>query len=440
VERIWDRGLSRFEVGDRIIEVRGQEVHTQGDLASALKGVQEDEEVTAAAVRGGSRVELPWIPFPAAVLDRIRKALPGFQAGRVASHRVQFGFTLEGTPLEFREENLLGTTGADGAPGCELPRGSYLFVFQKDGFADARYPVTIPREGGEGAGASGDLIRVILLQPHEIPPGFVYVPAGPVRTGGDPDAWQSWPRGAFTVSGFFMARYEVTLGEWLEFLDDPEVFGRTDEKGFLRLGAPEVLDELERQDKRDLTRVEVFPLWLYRNWERDGSLGMWRIGSRVMPREAEGPIHGISKYAAMEYASWRTRWEANGFRYRLPGALEWERAARGEDRRLFVWGNFMVWCFSWSLEGAFPMAGAPVAGAFPIDESIFGVRDMAGSVEELTDDQPLPKYRNNAFRGGSYLDVDPNFFHIASRNTVLPERPNESRTGVRLVAELKERR
>ncbi len=54
----------------------------------------------------------------------------------------------------------------------------------------------------------------------------------------------------------------------------------------------------------------------------------WRKGARPNPRL---PVTGVSWDSARAYAEWR---EAD-----LPGEAEWERAARGVDRRLFPWGS-----------------------------------------------------------------------------------------------------
>jgi formylglycine-generating enzyme required for sulfatase activity len=170
--------------------------------------------------------------------------------------------------------------------------------------------------------------------------------------------------------------------------------------------------------------------------EREGEGGPWRIPEGHDPRNAAG---GVCQLAAIEYAHWlseKAAREGNPWRYRIPTDLEWERAARGEDRRIFVWGNYRVWSFAWSRPGitrGFP--GPP--GVTPADESVFGVRDLIGSQSEHTTGRPDP-YRPayTAYRGGSWNQTDEAaYFHIASRNGILPESPL-AHSGIRLVAEM----
>ena len=65
-----------------------------------------------------------------------------------------------------------------------------------------------------------------LFREEEIPPGFVYVPAGGFYCGGDRDAEQGLDPEWKEVDGFFMGRREVTFDEYLKFLADPEIASR----------------------------------------------------------------------------------------------------------------------------------------------------------------------------------------------------------------------
>jgi formylglycine-generating enzyme required for sulfatase activity len=74
-------------------------------------------------------------------------------------------------------------------------------------------------------------------------------------------------------------------------------------------------------------------------------------------------------------------------------------------------------------------------GVSPADESVFGVRDLSGSVSEYTTGTPTDRPTIVSFRGGNWITIDGFFHRLATRN-------GRSRTtggrelGFRLVAEL----
>ena len=108
---------------------------------------------------------------------------------------------------------------------------------------------------------------------------------------------------------------------------------------------------------------------------------------------------------ANAYCEWRSRLE--GRRCRLPFGSEREKAARGVDERRFPWGSQHdpTWCNM--VESRMPEAGriGPV-GEFPVDESPYGVRDLAGNVFDwcldlFEEDKPWRTLKGGAFHGGA---------------------------------------
>jgi serine/threonine-protein kinase len=138
--------------------------------------------------------------------------------------------------------------------------------------------------------------------------------------------------------------------------------------------------------------------------EQAGDPRTWRTAAQ--PSMAEHPVTYIAWADANAYC------EEAGLR--LPTELEWERAARGDDGRLWPWGNEWDGSRLNSLErGA---AGPAPVGSDPHGASPYGLLDMAGNVWEWTsspyligstmeapDAQSLQTFRGHlVLRGGSW--------------------------------------
>lgn len=242
-----------------------------------------------------------------------------------------------------------------------LDPGSYVLRIEREGFRPVRFPVMARR--GEHTKA-----RVNLYTDSEIGDDMVFVPGGSFVAGGDPDAFESLPRSLIELPDFCVARFPVTFDQYLEFVSDLEQ--RDEVWAAKRL--PNALD----------TGEGAFA-------ERDGD-GVWRARWDILvegdaartfcAREQAGsvPVCCIDWYDAMAYCRWRS--EREGVLLRLPTEHEWEKAARGVDGRWFPWGDRFDPSFSKMRESR-PGFGQPEPiGAFPTDESPYGVRDMAGGM------------------------------------------------------------
>jgi formylglycine-generating enzyme required for sulfatase activity len=116
-------------------------------------------------------------------------------------------------------------------------------------------------------------------------------------------------------------------------------------------------------------------------------------------------VVGVSYYEAEAYAQFANR--------RLPTELEWERAARGEDGRVYPWGD------AWEPMNAHHRGGLrhtlPV-GCFPAGRSPHGLYDAAGNVWEWCQGGSSAL---RPARGGSW-NAHPPQLTCASRNAWPP--------------------
>jgi eukaryotic-like serine/threonine-protein kinase len=209
---------------------------------------------------------------------------------------------------------------------------------------------------------------------------FVYVPGGPFRCGGDELAPGSLPASVVEIPSFAIHRFPITNREYLEWL----------------MTLPEE------------QRAQHVP--------RRSPDGGWFLDPRepVLP-EGDPLFHPDAPVVAISYDD-ATRFSAD-HGWRLPTELEWEKAARGVDGRIFPWGNRFDATFCKMRDSR---AGGPTpepVGAFPADESPYGVRDMAGGSRDWTSSTLGGEMR--VVRGGAW-NVTSLFCRLGFRYAYLP--------------------
>ncbi len=424
VERVWGSKGEPFQPGDQLARVNGTETPTATTLAKSLESVSADRAVMVEVLRGGNTARFDWTPFPSSFHGGFKILKPG----RLVDIRFQLDLTFEGYPLDFSPRARLGVTGAGSGLRVILPRGSYLCVIRKEGHAEVRVPLLVPN--------GPKLSRIHLFKIDDVPPGFVPIPAGEFTFGGDPEAYESLPKGRELVGDLFMARKEATFGEYLEFLNDKAARGDLDEKGAAGLLANWELPELHPFRKGDRIDLKPFIRGALQQPIQPKASGRGFMLSAEDRREE--PLVGISMMAAVEYAHWLSSRYGGRWRFRLPRSLEWEKAARGVDRRLYVWGNNSLWSFAKLGLGFVPDRSnsefTEPALAYPTDESVYGVRDMTGGAGEPTTTLALKGKAYCVYRGGYWIQTDPRDHRVASCNRAIPWEP-QRHLGIRLVAD-----
>ena len=190
----------------------------------------------------------------------------------------------------------LGETPVEYTP---TPMGSYVLEVVADGYRTVLCPVRITRAKVR--------VRLRLYTDAEIGADFVFVPAGRFIMGGDQRAPESVARGTPEVSDFFIARFPVTCGDYLEYMED-----------LLRRAPEEAAQRIPRY-------ANGRALWVLEGGQV--RLPEGTLAGTDADWSPQWPVSGISFEDARAYCDWRSF--RDGVNYRLPTEQEWEKAAGG---------------------------------------------------------------------------------------------------------------
>ncbi len=296
-----------------------------------------------------------------------------------------------------------------------------------------------------GAGCTGQTpagtAASLSAQDCEADREFVWVPAGPFVRGSDQaerDAGYRLSAVALAAQGGERSPQQVEAGlrrsRWFEFEANRETvelpgvcFGRNlitnqEYQAFVQAtgrSAPGI-SEADYQTQGFL----VHPYATVRAF-------LWQ-GNQFPAETAQHPVVLVSHEDAVAFATWKG--EQDGNTYRLPTALEWEKAARGETGQYFPWGNdwrddATNWGDDW--EGSEGVQTSAI-GAFPLSRGPSGAEDMAGNVFEYTSTLRQRGLETRSVMKGCSWDDSPGFCRAAYAHT----RPVQSRHilfGFRLV-------
>ena len=251
-----------------------------------------------------------------------------------------------------------------------LPMGSYLCLLRRSGGAtsggaEVRYPVAIGRRQRWSGAPPGEAPRPIRLpRPGALGPDDRYVPPGWFWSGGDPEAMLGLPRRRLWCDGFVMKRFPVTNREYIAFLDHLAATGREEEA-------------LRHAPRSEPSAADAAGVLCY---DFVGGRFRLHVDEEGDAWHMDWPAVLISWHAAVAYAAWAAA--RDGLGWRLPAELEWEKAARGVDGRLFPWGDFLdpSWCCLWDSHPGRPLPA--VVDSYPLDVSPYGVRGLGGNVRD----------------------------------------------------------
>jgi formylglycine-generating enzyme required for sulfatase activity len=193
--------------------------------------------------------------------------------------------------------------------------------------------VRIETRGALTASIAADRHRDDPLQDIEL----VRVPGGDFYTGLTPDQWrdlgqQGHSGGALNLPTFSISRFPITNAQYDQFI---KATGRKTVPAYWNI-EPSFQDILDH------------------------------------------PVVAVRHGTAMAYCNWLA--ETTGLPFRLPTALEWEKAARGTDGRKFPWGNE----FDASRASHWRRSTVSVKAFSPAGDSPYGVADTVGNVREWT--------------------------------------------------------
>ena len=356
--------------------------------------------------------------------DHYRRRLETYDDGRYAKLLVGEGrLTIETDPddaeiflYRYAERDRILVPGAEQFLGYTPLRnepigmGSYLLIFHRSGFHDTRFPLYIGRRQRKE-------LTVTLYRDEEIGDGLIHIPAGRYISGGDPRSILAADATEIVVDGYFISRFPVTNREYLVFIND--LAGHS---------APDAQAHVPRLRRGGAVADEPC-------WPQDDA-GQYRLPDDPVgiPWHPEMPVSCVSWLDASAYCAWLS--VRSGRTCRLPAEHEWEKAVRGVDGRTFPWGQHFEpsYCMMRDSHTGDP-APEPV-GSYPVDESPYGVRDMAGGVAEWCADwhDEMPLLR--VLRGGCWA-FGPRHCRTASRSGA-PPHSVAIHYGFRVVVEVPE--
>jgi eukaryotic-like serine/threonine-protein kinase len=310
-----------------------------------------------------------------------------------------------------------------------LAPGSYRLSLSAPGKADVRVPFEIEREARLA-------IQVSLPDAARVPEDFVFVPAGTSWYGDADERLRTEFLNAVPLhrrhsDAYLIARHETTYRQWIAFL---EALPGAERHRYLPDVSTALRGSLRLRPAGGAWQLTFQP-WSQRYSVRSDEPLVY-VGRKALARQnwLDFPVAGLSPLLIERYTAWLRE---TG---RVPGArlctdVEWERAARGADDRVYPHGDQLQAddadfdATYGRVDGAF---GPDAVGSHARSRSPFGVDDLAGNLFELA----VSSQKRDEFviRGGAY-----HFNAATCRSTnreVVPASFQDLTAGFRLCASI----
>lgn len=191
-------------------------------------------------------------------------------------------------------------------------------------------------------------------------------------------------RGAISLSPFNIDKYEVTIRQYAEFLEDNAAAPAAHDH------PAQASQRAEKKDHRPRDWATYYPIA--------------QIGGEFEARKLtlDCPVFNVDWWDAQAYARWRNR--------RLPTQDEWELAARGASWRKYPWGDDWSPAKTNCADKPAPLEGHQAWSPVDLpqgDRTPENVAGLAGNVSEWTESEAVhpedPSRTIPVVKGGSFV-------------------------------------
>ncbi len=391
-EALWSQIIEQRRIADRAYRTAGSRIEaalakdpTRGDVRDLLGDVLYERALLADISHETDRRDeliTRVASYDVEGTRRARWSAPGHLVVRAAGAQI----SVEPRP------GVVGTGTAEVA----LEPGSYVVELRAPGHEPVRAPVLIERDGRSE-------LALELPVAGSVPQGYVYIPPGRFLFGTKADeasrlGWfQTVPVHARTTDGYLIGRTEVTVADWLTFV---EAQPAADQAALLPNIPTSASGAYVIAREHGAWRISIRTLQHAYSAGWGEPIVYAGRTSHVEQDWRKFPATGIAVKMAERYTAWL---DHSG---RLPHArlctdVEWERAARGADGRAYPHGEQLAPAdANYDLSYNRVLMGPDEVGSHPTSTGPFGLVDMSGNAFEWTRGEHEGQY---IVRGGSYF-------------------------------------